>query len=263
MPPEWSEAPWGILSDLKPAPGGLSFSPTKGNQLPLTGTSSISSERDWSLMGSMSLSSYVAFCGLCIVLAITPGPDSLLVLRFSLRRITSGFAAAAGSALGNVFWALLVAVGLAALIEQSAEAYRVLKVVGGLYLLYLGIQAIRGRKERSQVEPEGAMGKSSSRVLASFSAGLLSCMLNPKVGLFFLAVVPQFLPKDGSILPMTLLLGGTLATIIMIYLVGLCLVAAKANAWLNRPKVTRNIERTSGAVLGGLGVTTVASAVNA
>lgn len=208
----------------------------------------------------MTASMYLMFCGLAALLAVTPGPDSLLVLRFSLRRVASGLTAAAGSALGNVCWALLVAVGLATLIEQSAGAYGVLKVLGGLYLLYLGIQAIRGPGRKAQdsgVEP----GWRAEGAFASFGAGLLSCMFNPKVGLFFIAVVPQFLPKDGSVFAITLLLGGTLAAIILMYLATLCFIAATANAWLKRPAVTRNIEKVSGLLLGGLGIGTAASAV--
>jgi threonine/homoserine/homoserine lactone efflux protein len=209
------------------------------------------------------MSSYLAFCGLCVVLAVTPGPDSFLILRFSLRKLSSGVAASFGSAAGYLVWAVLVAVGLAALIEQSAVAYRGLKVLGGIYLVYLGIKAIRGdRKKPSAPAPDG-VAMVDSRSWSSCMAGLASTMLNPKVGLFFLAVVPQFLPKDKSVFAVTMLLGATLGTIVLIYLAGLCLVAAKANEWLNRPRVTRNLEISSGGILGVLGIGTAASAAQA
>ena len=73
----------------------------------------------------------VAFVGLSLLLAMTPGPDTFLVLRFSLRDAKSGIAAAAGSALGSLLWAFAVAVGLASLLEQSAAAYRIVKIAGG------------------------------------------------------------------------------------------------------------------------------------
>ncbi|WP_323961732.1 LysE family translocator [Arthrobacter sp. JZ12] len=213
----------------------------------------------------MSMSSYLAFCGLCVVLAVTPGPDSFLILRFSLRKVSSGMAASVGSALGYMVWAALVAVGLAALIEQSAMAYRGLKVLGGIYLVYLGIKAIRGDrkngKKRASAPEVPVIDR--ARPWSSFGAGLTSTMLNPKVGLFFLAVVPQFLPKDGSVVGVTMFLGATLGTIVLVYLAGLCLVAAKANAWLNRPRVTRNLEISSGGILGVLGIGTAASAAQA
>lgn len=206
----------------------------------------------------MSLSSYITFCGLCAALAVTPGPDSLLILRFSLQQVSSGIAAALGSALGSVVWALMVAIGLAALIEQSAEAYRALKLIGGLYLFYLGAQAVRGRKRGRQ--DTAAIGPGTTGVMSSAGAGLLSCMLNPKVGLFFLAVVPQFVPEGGSVFALTMLLGGTLAVIVLIYLAVLCLFAAKASAWLKQPKISRTIEKTSGLILCALGIGTAVSA---
>ncbi|GAB3554808.1 LysE family translocator [Arthrobacter tumbae] len=213
--------------------------------------------------GNMSMSSYLAFCGLCVALAVTPGPDSFLILRFSLRKLSSGVAASFGSAVGYLAWAGLVAVGLAALIEQSAVAFRGLKVLGGIYLVYLGIKAIRGDRKKSSATVPADAGMGSARVWNSCAAGLTSTMLNPKVGLFFLAVVPQFLPREGSVLAVTMLLGATLGLIVLVYLAGLCLVAAKANAWLNRPRVTRNLEISSGGVLGVLGIGTAASAAYA
>lgn len=209
------------------------------------------------------MSSYLAFCGLCVVLAVTPGPDSFLILRFSLRKLSSGIAASFGSAAGYLVWAVLVAVGLAALIEQSAVAYRGLKVLGGIYLIYLGIKAIRGDRTKSSAPAPDGVVVVGARALSSCAAGLTSTMLNPKVGLFFLAVVPQFLPRDGSVFAVTMLLGATLGVIVLIYLAGLCLLAAKANEWLNRPRVTRNLEISSGGILGVLGVGTAASAAHA
>lgn len=209
-------------------------------------------------MNHMSLSSYITFCGLCAALAVTPGPDSLLILRFSLQQVSSGIAAALGSALGNVVWALLVAIGLAALIEQSAEAYRALKLIGGLYLFYLGAQAVRGRK--GGMHDPAATGPGATGVMSSAGAGLLSCMLNPKVGLFFLAVVPLFVPDGGPVFALTMVLGGTLAVIVLIYLAGLCLFAAKASALLKQPNVSRAVEKTSGLILCALGIGTAVSA---
>jgi threonine/homoserine/homoserine lactone efflux protein len=79
----------------------------------------------------------IAFVGLSLLLAVTPGPDTFLVLRFSLQGSRSGVAAVAGVALGSLLWALAVAIGLASLLEQSATAYRVVKIAGGKYLIYL------------------------------------------------------------------------------------------------------------------------------
>ncbi|MEO8707786.1 MAG: LysE family translocator [Lacisediminihabitans sp.] len=208
----------------------------------------------------MTLAPYLAFCGLCVVLSLTPGPDTFLILRFSMRKTSTGIAASIGSGVGSIFWALLVGIGLAALIEQSAEAYRVVKILGGLYLVYLGIQAFRHSRAHPDLPPESLAVATKAR-FSAFVAGMLSTAMNPKVGLFFLAIVPQFLPEHGNRFAITMLLGATNAVIAILYLSTLTAVAAKANAWLNRPRVTTVLERTSGGILGALGIGTVALGV--
>lgn len=145
----------------------------------------------------MTLVSLLGFAGLCLMLALIPGPDTFLILRISLNRASAGIAAAAGCGLGAVMWGALVGVGLAALLEQSAEVFRVVKIAGGLYLMYLGVSALlKARKARKAGTAEGAGGQApltfSRR--GAFGAGALSTLLNPKVGLFYLAVVPPVHP---------------------------------------------------------------------
>lgn len=208
----------------------------------------------------MTLSSLAAFVGLCVILALTPGPDSFLVLRYSLANVKAGLSAGLGSSLGSIFWAGLVGIGLAALLEQSAEAYRVVKIIGGLYLIYLGISAfIHSRRGQPTRQEEDAPG-TGPKLRSSFFAGLVSCMLNPKVGLFFLAVVPQFLPPGEASLGLTMMLGVIDFAISMLYLGVLSLVATKAVLWLKRPSVTKALERTSAAILTALGLGTAVSA---
>lgn len=207
----------------------------------------------------VTTAAYLAFAGLSIVLAITPGPDSLLVLRYSVRRVRAGLATALGCAIATLVWAALVGIGLAALMEQSAELFRALKVVGGLYLLFLGVQAIRHARRPA---PEGSGGAHRASVAGAFSAGLLSTMTNPKVGLFFLAIVPQFLPADAAAFAVTMLLGLTVGVIGFSYLALLAGIAARATMWLRRPRVATTIERVSGTILALLGIGTAASALD-
>jgi threonine/homoserine/homoserine lactone efflux protein len=205
----------------------------------------------------MTAASILAFAGLCVVLAITPGPDTFLVLRFSLSRPGAGIAASLGSAVGSLAWALAVALGLAALLEQSAEVYRVLKIVGGLYLIYLGVMAfIASRRNRSGTGIETPVRRTSLH--GGFAAGILSTMTNPKVGLFFLAVAPQFVPHDGFTIGNTLLLGAIDAFVGSLYLVVVALLAGRAVAWLKRPAVTTWLERVSAGILAALGLGTIA-----
>ncbi|UAJ79583.1 LysE family translocator [Leifsonia sp. ZF2019] len=218
----------------------------------------------------MTALSILAFAGLCLVLALTPGPDTFLVLRYSMGRARDGFAAAAGCAAGSLVWAALVAVGLATLLEQSAELFRVVKIVGGLYLIYLGVSAFLATRRSARAAAAGPVGDAAAEDVAggaapavrrrgstpSLLAGLLSTLLNPKVGLFFLAVVPQFVSAHAGF-GETMLLGAVDATIGGLYLVAITLLASRMVAWLKRPRVTRVLERISAGILAVLGIGTV------
>ncbi|QIS08343.1 LysE family translocator [Nocardia arthritidis] len=220
----------------------------------------------------MTVSLLAGFIGVCILLSIVPGPDSFLVLRFSIVSARPGIAAALGSALGGMLWAVVVAAGVATLLEESATAYRALKVIGGIYLLYLGIRALLAqRRQRSYRQAEFASDTSESdtngtarpsrppTVRGAFVAGVLSCMLNPKVGLFYLAVLPQFLTEVtfGN----TLALGAIECSVAATEQVLLALAAATAVALLRRPSVRDRLEQIAAGVLAVLGIGTAASAL--
>jgi threonine/homoserine/homoserine lactone efflux protein len=149
---------------------------------------------------------------------------------------------------------------LAALLEQSAEAYRVVKVIGGLYLIYLGVSAFVHSRRRQSERQDDTGAPRNGQLRSSFFAGLVSCLLNPKVGLFFLAVVPQFLPRGDASFGLTMTLGVIDFAISMLYLGVLSFVATRAVLWLKRPAVTKGLERTSAAILTALGLGTAVSA---
>lgn len=139
---------------------------------------------------------------------------------------------------------------------------RVVKIAGGLYLMYLGVSALlKARKARKAGTVQGSGGQAplmcSRR--GAFGAGALSTLLNPKVGLFYLAVVPQFIPPGGNTLGMATILGLTLAIIGFLYLVVIAMVAYKTMKWLTKPKVNAIIERISSSILAVLGAGVVAS----
>ncbi|MFD0361853.1 LysE family translocator [Nocardia sp. GCM10030253] len=216
----------------------------------------------------MTLSLLLSFIGVCVLLSITPGPDSFLVLRFSIVDARPGIAAAIGSALGGIVWAVVVAAGVAALLEQSATAYRALKIVGGIYLVYLGVRALIDH--RRQRRAAGAIADPTEAVTAqansgapasirsAFAAGVVSCMFNPKVGLFYLAVLPQFLTEVTF--ANTLALGAVESSIAAVEMVLLAIAASRAVAMLRKPKVRDRLEQASAAILAALGVGTAASA---
>jgi len=204
-----------------------------------------------------------AFAGLCLLLSVTPGPDTFLVLRISLQSAVAGIAAALGSAVASMVWAALVGVGLAAVLEDSAEVFRWLKIAGGLYLLYLGVSSlIRARRTATPSATSGHSPRRSYSRKAGFGAGALSTLLNPKVGLFYLAVVPQFIPHGGNTLDTALVLGVIESVIGFLYLVAVSIAAAKAMAWLQRPRVSTWLERGSSGIIAALGLGVLASSTS-
>ncbi|BCW12266.1 threonine transporter RhtB [Arthrobacter sp. NtRootA4] len=231
------------------------------HEQPLTGSERFALAAEWLIIVLVTIASLAAFAGLCLVLSVTPGPDTFLVLRIALNRPSAGIAAAAGSAMGAIAWAALVGVGLAAILEQSAELFRWVKIAGGLYLLYLGVSSfIKSRKAaKSAAAGEGANEPLPYSRLSALGAGALSTLLNPKVGLFYLAVVPQFIPHGGDTMGTSLILGVVVAVIAFAYLSMIAVVAFKAMRWLKRPKVSTVVERVSSGVIAGLGVGVVAS----
>ncbi|MGW0248344.1 LysE family translocator [Nocardia goodfellowii] len=214
----------------------------------------------------MTLSLLLSFVGLCILLSLTPGPDTFLVLRYSIADARPGIAAAIGSALGGMVWALVVAAGVAALLEQSATAYRVLKLVGGIYLLYLGIRAlVELRKRRQEAAAAGdelaavqARQPAPASIRSAFTAGVISCLFNPKVGLFYLAVLPQFLSEVTFV--NTLALGAIESSIAAVEMVLVAVLASRAVALLRKPAVRERLEQASAGILAALGIGTAASA---
>ncbi|MFJ1924971.1 MULTISPECIES: LysE family translocator [unclassified Streptomyces] len=203
----------------------------------------------------MTASTLLAFAGLCLLLSITPGPDTFLVLRYSLSGSRSGIAVAVGSGLGSILWALAVALGISALLHDAGMAFLLVKIAGGLYLLYLGLQGLRRTSDTTLDARHETPG-----MRAGLWAGLVSCLLNPKVGLFFLAVVPQFLRADAAGFVSVMALGAIDAVVAVIWLAAVAVGAARAMAWLKRPRVARALEVVSSSFLALVGVGTLATA---
>ncbi|WP_162319636.1 LysE family translocator [Nesterenkonia haasae] len=212
----------------------------------------------------MTLSTYFAFLGVAVILAVTPGPDTLLSLRYALVSRRAGALAAAGSSVAMFVWAALAALGLAALFEASDIAYYVVSLLGGCYLVLLGARTCltaRGRFRNAAVitaaglqRATPAQKRRTTTPLTPFLAGIATCMTNPKVGLFFLALFPQFTPTAMGPVFAIAVLGGTVVVTVYAYLIGIVLMVDAANRWLSNPRVTGWIELVSGLTLLGLGI---------
>ncbi|MGX1852154.1 LysE family translocator [Streptomyces sp. NPDC055299] len=216
------------------------------------------------------------FALFALLVTMAPGPDTLLVLRNCVRGgRRTGAATAVGAAVGSLAWAVAAAVGLAAALQRWDAAFTVVRLAGAAYLVVLGAQALWTHQRSAAApaapgpgspdfvaapEPDGRAEAPLAPVRA-FRQGLLSCLLNPKVGIFFVAVVPQFLPEGHSVLGATLLLGAVDALIAAGWLLLVVVCAGRLLSQLRRPRVHRTLERATGGVLIALGAGTAAETV--
>ncbi|WP_336205381.1 LysE family translocator [Nonomuraea sp. LPB2021202275-12-8] len=206
-----------------------------------------------------SMTQIVAFGGVVMLGAMSPGPDFAVVVRRSAASGRAhGMAAAAGISIGVFVWVVAAATGVAALLAASAMAFTVVKVVGAAYLLYLGVKALRSALRGDgglRLDVADPSGKSA---WAAFAEGLLTNVLNPKAALFFVALVPQFV-SAGAFLADTLMLSLiALAGTVLWFLVVANVVSALRKVFA-RPAVRRAVDGLTGATLVALGVNLAAS----
>ena len=198
--------------------------------------------------------STLAFAGIAALLVITPGADMALVAKNGLahgRRaaITTAF----GVCLGGLIWTLAAAFGIAAFVRSSQTAFNTLRIAGAAYLLYLGLNAIwktRRRGESEQPERERAVRNSRT----AFRQGVLSNLLNPKLAVFFTSLLPQFIEPGQSVFARSLLLGGILELIAIVWLLFYSCLVARMGTVLRRPRVRRWLDRLTGTVLVAFGL---------
>ncbi|HQY99896.1 MAG TPA: LysE family translocator [Propionicimonas sp.] len=195
-----------------------------------------------------STASLLAFTVVALVLILIPGPSVLFVVS---RAVAIGRAAAVRTALGNAIGAFVlvvaIAFGLGALIATATVSYQLIRLVGAVYLVYLGIQAIRHRRELAIPDAR----PSTRRVLAE---GFVVGLTNPKTAVFFAAVLPQFIDPAQPATPQLLLLGA-----IFVAIAAACdslwgLLAGTARTWFaGSPQRLRRLSATGGGVMIALG----------
>jgi threonine/homoserine/homoserine lactone efflux protein len=198
-----------------------------------------------------------AFLPAAFLLSLAPGPDNLTVLSLGLSRGRSaslGFAM--GCAAGCLNHTLLAALGVSALIAASPLAFRVLQYAGAAYLLWLGWQALRSRGAslETKVSRQGTAPEDSFGLY--FRRGLIANAINPKVALFFLALLPQFVVAGGAVPGVqTAVLGVLFALTSALVFGAIALAAGRIGEWLQRrPAATRWLDRAAGTLFIALGL---------
>ncbi|SDL98454.1 Threonine/homoserine/homoserine lactone efflux protein [Nonomuraea maritima] len=193
----------------------------------------------------------LSFAAVVALLTVTPGLDTALVLRTSLlagRRPAWGVTL--GIQLGTLSWGLLTAAGLSALLAASQLAYEVLRWAGAAYLVWMGLRMLLTRS----VPGDSEDAREELRFGAGLRRGLLTNLLNPKVGVFYVAMLPQFMPEGAPHALMGLLLAGVHVTEGLLWSALLILFASWMSGFLRSPGVRRFLDRLTGLVIVGFGV---------
>lgn len=195
--------------------------------------------------------SYLAFVAASAALVLLPGPGQAITIANTLEGgVRAGMRTALGLNAGTVAHACAAGLGLSALLASSATAFSVVKLCGAAYLIYLGVGLLRGNDGHSPARQQ------TSRQRRPFIDGLAAGILNPKVAIFFLAFLPQFIDPTRGHLPLQfLLLGLTIAVLDFGYEATLALLVARARGRLAASTRWRCVqERLTGGVLVLLGV---------
>lgn len=198
----------------------------------------------------MSVSeSLLQFALVAALLTVIPGLDTVLVLRTAISRGRGpAFATAAGICTGTVAWGVAAALGASALLAASEAAFTALKVAGACYMAWLGISMFIKSLNRGPEEPAGTLpaGRGTG---GAWLTGVTTSLLNPKVGVFYMAMIPQFLPQDVPPLLMGILLPLVHNVEGMLWFAGIIMATQYARRWLQSPTVSKATDRIAGVVL--------------
>ena len=199
----------------------------------------------------------LAFLIAATILTITPGLDTALVLRSAAAGGTRPAAfAAIGIALGCLVWGAIVAIGLGALLAASELAYAVLRWAGAAYLLWLGFHLVLRPRRRFDAPARGDRRPDQWEALRQ---GFFTNLLNPKVGIFYISFLPQFVPAGTDVATLTFLLAAIHVLLGLIWFSALIVATVPIARLLRRPAVVRVMDRLTGGLFIMFGAKLVVS----
>jgi RhtB (resistance to homoserine/threonine) family protein len=173
----------------------------------------------------------------------------MLVVKNGIRSGSpAGWATTFGILGGTLLHAMISALGLSMVLAQSATLFQFIKLLGALYLIWLGLQALR-----QLPEPQTDENRTKLASWTAFKEGLITNLLNPKVAIFYLAFLPQFVSPNDPVLAKSLLLAGIHNLLSLIWLGGLVVVIGQGKRWIEKQRVQLWLSRISGVILIGLG----------
>jgi threonine/homoserine/homoserine lactone efflux protein len=197
----------------------------------------------------------LAFLGVATVLTIAPGPDMALVTRMVFARgRTAAWLTTLGVVTGHVTWGMAAGIGVAAILNASATLYTVLRLAGAAYLIWLGIHALFARAAPPATSTAPGERPTPGSRLSAYRQGLLNDLLNPKIGVFYTTLLPQFIAPGQPVFLTSVLLASIFALIVAAWLGTYVVLLSQAGSLFRRPAVRRALERATGVVLIGLGL---------
>ena len=195
------------------------------------------------------------FLAVSAVVIVAPGPDMALVGRNALfggRRVA--VYTAIGVTLGLAVWSLAASGGVAALLQRSEPAFLALRIVGAVYLVWLGVQALRAAwRQAAEEAPAAPAAGSRHHPRRALRQGFLSNLANPKIAVFFTSFLPQFAAPGASFITL-LSLGLVFCLMTFIWMAGYAVFVARAGDVLRRARIRRVMEGVTGAVLIAFGI---------
>ena len=199
-----------------------------------------------------------AFIATTWFLAMLPGVGQALMLRQTLvHGRSAALLTIAGTATGLLVWSLAAAGGLSALLLANETAYTVVRWLGGLFLVYVGLRGIltsHRNTSASDADTVSDTGADCVRPRHAFTSGLMTNLGNPKAGVFAISLLPQFAPAHGNVFLATAGLGLLWALVTAAWYVVLVSLVQRCRSWVTGPRAQRAVNRATGAILIALGV---------
>lgn len=209
--------------------------------------------RGKSLRWGLGMGNFYVFVIMSILLIILPGPDTGLATQNTITYgKKGGMATVLGISTGLIFHTLAAVFGLSAIIVKSALLFSIFKYVGAIYLIYLGVTSIGSLRRNTAVSDNNHNTKYKNK--SPFRQGFLTNILNPKVAVFFLTFLPQFLTSGSKPFLQFLLMGLTYTVLTIIWFLLYINFIIYISAWMKRPSTQRAIQGISGFVLVAFGI---------
>ncbi|MGW4209973.1 LysE family translocator [Lentzea sp. NPDC004789] len=193
---------------------------------------------------------WTSFLAALLIIMIVPGPDFVLIMGNAVRSLRKGTEAALGVVTGLLIHATLATIGLSALVAAVPTALLVVKVIGALYLAYVGFMTLKTANKPAEARP------SKGNV---FLRGLLCDLLNPKVMLTFLSLIPQAMDPNSAPLPQAALLSAVTVGVFALFWVIVVPSARQLGSLLSRPRIRAAFERVCGTALIGMAASVLAA----